>query len=441
MYRPSPQISRPSPRAAIICYESSEYIINLAQKQMENNAVDITWVFLLTATMSLNTLLWSTSYSEVRQSHPREEVEDLVNKSLEILDRCAERWPGTDSSSHLYAIFAKACLQSYDGKGANTNGTSLLTTPPPPTSDSNFSPDASYQNQQQQTTPFANAPRFGYVFGSPPESMNSYALDPNFPPPHPTFRSNSIFENPATTDTHGRRFSYFPPDFTQLDEITAPEESSPPTATPDTRVSSPPDNMSSNQLPTPPESLANMSAAPSTTLSPPLVPIAQSHIPQQVAMSTVSPPRMNPAQPQNAQRFPLTYGMPPASQPHHPPPPARSAPQQQPLPQPPPSGGEWFTPPAPFISPYNLGAFGSNFYSDPLAGPGGFNELSSVGMGFQGLGGTPVVPGPLDSHMLRQGSLTQTQQMELMNVLETEGISDMDAFLNSTGVPNSRWGY
>lgn len=67
------------------------------------------------------------------------------------------------------------------------------------------------QQPQPQQAPYANPPQFNYVFDSPPEQMNNYAFDPNFPPPQPTFRSNSIFCNPASNEPTGRRFSYFPP--------------------------------------------------------------------------------------------------------------------------------------------------------------------------------------------------------------------------------------
>ena len=76
MYRPSPQVSKPSAAAAEICFKSSEYIIDLSRKQINDGSVGITWVFLLVVNMALNTLLWTTSYPEVRQFHTKEEAED-----------------------------------------------------------------------------------------------------------------------------------------------------------------------------------------------------------------------------------------------------------------------------------------------------------------------------------------------------------------------------
>jgi hypothetical protein len=427
MYRPSPQISKPSPRAAQICFDSSKFIIELSRKQIQSNSVDITWIFLLVLNMSLNTLLWTTSYAGVRQLHPREEVEDLVEGSLNVLDRCAERWPGTDNSSHLYAIFSKACLQSYETDEHRTNAT--LTTPPA-ISEPSQSPDGQFS--QAGSTPraaYLNPPQFGYVFDASPEAMNNYIADPSFPPPNPTFRSNSIFQNPGTMDTHGRRFSYFPPDFTQLDEIAAPEDPTPPSTTPEHHLSSPPNHISSAQLPTPPESLGNMP----TAMSPPNMLSSQSQAPTPVALaSSVSPPaKLHNIQPQASQRMP-PYHMPPSSHP---------APAQRPLPQQTPSASintNWFNPPPPFMSAYNFGAMGAPFYNDVMNDPNLFGDLSTAGLGLQNMGAGLAGPGS-NRPAVRHGSLTHTQQLELMNVLETEGMGDIDAFLSGGNVPDGRW--
>lgn len=426
MYRPSPQISKPSPRAAQICFESSKFIIDLSRKQVQSNSVDITWIFLLVLNMSLNTLLWTTSYGEVRQIHGREEVEDLVEGSVFVLDRCAERWPGTEASSQLYSIFSKACLQSYEANGHRANA--ILTTPPA-ISEASQSPDQfSNAGSTPQAHPYLNPPNFGYVFDASPEAMNTYTTDPSFPPPNLTFRSNSIFQNPGTMDTHGRRFSYFPPDFTQLDDVAAPEDPTPPSTTPDQRLTSPPNHMSIAQLPTPPESLGGMSAA----LSPPNMMSAHSQASTPASMPpNISPPtKLHHVQPQVSQRIP-PYQMPPSSHP---------APPQRPLPQQPPSASaNWFNPPAPFISAYSFGAMGTPLYGDVMNSPNVFNDLSVAGLGLQNVGPGPGGPAFAQSAG-RQGSLTHTQQLELMNVLETEGISDIDAFLNGGSMPaGARW--
>lgn len=438
LYRPSPQVPQPSPRAANICFESSAFVLQQSQRQVDSGNVSITWVFLLALNSALNALLWAASYPEVRQAHPREEVEDLVNLSLLCLDRCVERWPGTAYTSGLYGIISKACLQSYETRGADNQQSGFSFASPPSVPDHHSSPDSYAQSQSahsQHHTPFLNAPQFGFVFDSPPESMSAYTFDPNFPP-HPTFRSNSIFCNPGT-DSNGRRFSYFPPDFMQSGDA-APEDAGPTNISPDQALTSPSDH-NSNQLPTPPESVPAgpmSTATPSTTLSPPGLPQQASNLsdasadPSALSVQTnMSPPqKFMPSQIHPAQVVPNFT----TSRPHH------SSPQQRPLPVTT-SSADWFSPPAPFISPYNFGPMSGTFFNDAM--PNNFAESPGAGLGLQNVGaglesGSPfsyVPPG-------RQGSLTHSQQMELMNVLETEGVGDIDAFLNAgNNMADARW--
>ena len=70
-----------------------------------------------------------------------------------------------------------------------------------------------------------------------------------------------------------------------------------------------------------------------------------------------------------------------------------------------------------------------------MNGPNPFGDLSAPGL--QNLGAGQV--GPMFGNQARQGSLTHMQQLELMNVLETEGMGDMDAFLSAGNVPDGRW--
>ncbi|KAM0225779.1 hypothetical protein ACHAQD_000738 [Fusarium lateritium] len=435
MYRPSPQIPKPSPRAAAICYESSAYIIQLNAKQMENG-VDVTWVFLLTVNMSLNTLLWTVSYPEVRQAHSRDEVENLINISMDVLDRCAERWPGSASASQLYSIFSKACLQGYDERPTTGQTTNFFTTPPS-FADAN-SPEA-FQNSIQQAS-YQNPPQFSHVFNSPPEAMNAYAFDPNFPPPQPSFRSNSIFFNPASNEPTGRRFSYFPPDFMQPGETTMDDPTPPATTTPEQYMTSPPDHLS-EQLPTPPDSVPTgvlATPTPSNALSPPNAmtaghptPVMQHTSPAGITMMPVQSSMSPPIKIEPSQRGP-TFAVPP--NPH-------AAPSQRPLPGVPAPGttNDWFLPPAPFISPYAYNSMSQSFYNDSMANPGNYGDMSNSGLGLQNVQGGNIPPPQFDYGFARQGSLTQSQQLELMNVLETEGMGDIDAFLNGGTIPNNRW--
>ena len=240
VYRPSPQVPKPSARAALRCYEASAHVTALGSQQVTKGAIDITWVFLLTIYMSLNTILWSVSYPEVRKEHAREEVEELINTSLDIVDQCCERWPGASAASQLYSIFAKACLQSYDSNSEQQSGPVFSETQyggpstnyqtPPSQVDPN-SPSASdapsmesagkqqmqqqqYQQQALQQAPVFNTPHFG--FGFAPSHSSAQQAQPPFSfddgPSHPQFRSGSIFLNPPSIEPMGRRFSYFPPD-------------------------------------------------------------------------------------------------------------------------------------------------------------------------------------------------------------------------------------
>ncbi|KAF4949614.1 hypothetical protein FSARC_13434 [Fusarium sarcochroum] len=120
------------------------------------------------------------------------------------------------------------------------------------------------------------------------------------------------------------------------------------------------------------------------------------------------------------------------------PPTPQAAPQQRPLPTP--SGiNDWFSPPAPFISPYAFNNMSNSFFNDSMANPNGYGDMSGAGLGLQNIQGGNAPAPQFDYGFARQGSLTQSQQLELMNVLETEGMGDIDAFLNGGPLPNSRW--
>jgi hypothetical protein len=69
----------------------------------------------------------------------------------------------------------------------------------------------------------------------------------------------------------------------------------------------------------------------------------------------------------------------------------------------------------------------NSFFNESTAGLTGFG--SGAGLGLTQLG---VGPGNGQYGYLaeRHGSLSQQQQLELMDVLENEGMSDIDAYLN-----------
>ncbi|KAI1077115.1 fungal-specific transcription factor domain-containing protein [Whalleya microplaca] len=407
LHRPSPQVPKPSVHSATKCFDSAAFVIEISSKQMMAAAVDITWVFILTLYMALNALLWSVTYPDIRALHPRDEVQELINISLDIIDQCVERWPGTAAASQLYSTFTKACLQSYDSNETPMLSSSSSFNTPPSQTDTNSPSASETSNSTTMSKPGAptfNPPQFGYVFGSGPEEMNHYNVDGNFSS-QPTFRSNSIFLNPASSDHTGRRFSYFPPDFTQSEDAPIAENPSPPET--DATIS-PPFTSPAQHLPTPPESVPT-GAAVTPTMSTPLL---ATPLLSNANLSQNSPGVMTPnAMPQQQQHHstPPAFTIPPIPQ--------HQSQGQRPLPQPT-TVTDWFNPPPPFISPYAFGGMSGGFWGDS-ANP---NGLSGMGMGgIQYSNGLPPE---------RQGSLSQEQQMELMDVLENEGMTDIDTYLN-----------
>lgn len=117
LFRPSPQVPRPSVKAAIKCYDASEFNIHMHRKQIATGIVDLTWIFTQSICMAINTLLWSLSYQEVRRLHPREEVEGHLSTSLESIQLASERWPGVLSAIELYRNLIDACMKIYDKDG------------------------------------------------------------------------------------------------------------------------------------------------------------------------------------------------------------------------------------------------------------------------------------------------------------------------------------
>ncbi|KAK6855096.1 hypothetical protein PG995_008628 [Apiospora arundinis] len=405
LHRPSPQVPKPSARSASKCFDSAVFIINISSKQMMAAAVDITWVFVFTLYMALNTILWSVAaYPDVRAAHSREEVEELVNVALDILDQCAERWPGISAASELYSTFSKACLLSYDSRhtpvlsNSSTFGTpsSQHDTNSPSTSDNSSATTVSRQAPTNGVPAF-NPPQFGYVFDTAPEPVN---FDNPFAG-QPTFRSNSIFHNPAPSDPPGRRFSYFPPDFTQSNENLLLEESTPPES--DTNAS-PPLASPPHHLPTPPESIPPGAGA-TPIMSTPMLPASAMATPNMAHASPVNLPQNHAM---GHQRNP-TFTIPPLPNHHQPQ-------GQRPLPQPA-TVNDWFNPPPPFISPYTFNGINNDFWA-PSNNPNG--------LGVMGLHDTQMHNMPPE----RQGSLSHAQQVELMGVLENEGMTDIDTYLS-----------
>ena len=114
LYRPSPQVPQPSAKSARHCFEASTSLIYMQKRQIDTSSVDLTWIFTQTLFMSLNAILWSLSYPEIRQEYPKERVEKDINVAKEAIFLASRRWPGVESALELYQNLIVACLKAYD---------------------------------------------------------------------------------------------------------------------------------------------------------------------------------------------------------------------------------------------------------------------------------------------------------------------------------------
>ncbi|KAL2177059.1 fungal-specific transcription factor domain-containing protein [Thermothelomyces heterothallicus CBS 202.75] len=523
LYRPSPQIPKPTVNAAMKCFDSSRSIIDITSRQIEDGTVDITWESLLSVYASLNALLWSISYPDVRTKHSKEEVQDLAATALEAIKIFSDRWPGSSSAVQLYTVIANACLQSYD-VGEETPSPpsgSQLGTPVSRAGPLSPESDTSRNTPTRQTGPQSAAPLFntsspfGYVFDVPNGTLASqYGFDNDSSPfrRQPSFRSNSIFMSPST-DSNGRRLSSLAPDSKENPAparmgATPPPPLDMPKHEPQPAVTSSP----VTSLPTPPESFAPASAHPG--VHPPSTrhaPTASQATPMQtpnvhptslapVPDSTPAPmmqgkdgrPEPIPASNFSQQQQQQQQQQPPQrqQQPSHqapkpppstfvtPPPPPQPHSQHQPQQRPPPSHApaDWYNPLPQFVPPhvYASGMSGGPAFWNATPNPftagfqpngnspgpygartghagglptpsmnaswnvafGAEQQECQGGFGPAGMGLGPGGPGLgggeyYDSFLIgRHGSLSQEQQLELMDMLETEGKSDIDSFLN-----------
>lgn len=222
LFRPSPQVPQPSYRCAIMCYDAASSNIVTQSEQIKTAMIDLTWPFLLSLFMAINTILWSISYSEVRALHTKEELEEHIALALEIVAHSRERWPGTQVTSELYMKLTKACLKSYElgdslSAFSATSPSSLADANSPCTSEHSSATSVSLAHSQhnnaQHNNPYSSPPQFGCVFNQMPQQVPAYDYSLPLPPVQPSFRSNSIFVSPSSGQSD-RRFSYFPPEFT-----------------------------------------------------------------------------------------------------------------------------------------------------------------------------------------------------------------------------------
>lgn len=196
LYRPSPQIPQPSLKAAQLAYEASVFNLPLAKSQILMKTVDLTWIFIQSIFMALNTVLWALSYPEIRQQHPIDEVRQHIDTALESINLCSFRWPGVSSALELYKRLVQACLKAYDSDKSFVLHSPPKSPPPSqdlPTPSSQFSDPSHSQGVLPQTAPN------GYSDFMPPTS--------SIPPLTPS-ASNASIHSTTPTSVTSMPFSY-----------------------------------------------------------------------------------------------------------------------------------------------------------------------------------------------------------------------------------------
>ncbi|KAK5120593.1 hypothetical protein LTR85_006249 [Meristemomyces frigidus] len=117
LYRPSPQVPRPSLNAALKCFAACEYNVYMQREQITKKNVDLTWIFTQSIFMAINTMLWSLSYVEVRRKHSKASVEKHLEVAMDAIQLASERWPGVASAVQLYHNLISAVLKIYEKDG------------------------------------------------------------------------------------------------------------------------------------------------------------------------------------------------------------------------------------------------------------------------------------------------------------------------------------
>ncbi|ORY09588.1 fungal-specific transcription factor domain-domain-containing protein [Clohesyomyces aquaticus] len=258
LYRPSPQIPRPSLHAAVQCFEACEYNIYMHRKQIETGSVDLTWIFTQSIFMVINTILWTLSFAEIRRNHSREEVERHLSVALECIDLASARWPGVASALALYRNLIDACMKIYDKDGdipiaagspsesasvtssmveginrsrttsPATASTASISTPP----DKSHPPFGYLPNQDQPPFGFTSSQQTSSIYStSPAPQSQSAQTSPRQPPPQPYIdtspKSSVDAAIPNFSFTPTSQFQNLPTNFSDLPQWT-PTFSMPP---------------------------------------------------------------------------------------------------------------------------------------------------------------------------------------------------------------------
>lgn len=168
LYRPSPQVPRPSLEAALKCFDACEYNIRMQRDQIAKKTVDLTWIFTQAIFMAMNTMLWSLSYVEVRRKWPRHKVEEYMQIAMDAIQLASERWPGVASAVQLYQNLIDAVLKVYEKDGdipisAATPSDAASPAVQDPNQSSNVTSPATVASSSVATPPERNGAPFGYI--------------------------------------------------------------------------------------------------------------------------------------------------------------------------------------------------------------------------------------------------------------------------------------
>lgn len=191
LFRPSPQVPRPSLRAAQKCFDACQYNIYMQRQQIDKKNVDLTWIFTQSLFMAINTMLWSLSYQDIRRKHPREEVSTDLEVAMGCIRDAAERWPGVSSAVELYSKFIHAIMKIYEKDG---DVPISAVSPSDGTSPASLVQDNSIRSRatspatvsaQSIATPPDRQPPFGYLNQQSRRSIED--------PAPPSYRNDSDF--------------------------------------------------------------------------------------------------------------------------------------------------------------------------------------------------------------------------------------------------------
>lgn len=192
LFRPSPQVPKPSLAAALKCFEACRYAVYLLRAQITAKNVDLTWIFTQSIFMAINTLLWTLSFAEVRKQNPKAEVQAHLATGLEAIDLAASRWPGVASAHELYVHITSAILKIYDKDGdvaisedSPSDAASPANTLQNDSNRSRTTSPATFSNSSLETPPDRVAP-FGYFNQTARRSVEQppplpYKVTPDIP--------------------------------------------------------------------------------------------------------------------------------------------------------------------------------------------------------------------------------------------------------------------